>query len=65
MGLLLLAFIKMMYLILIRRIRTTKLNTIDVSLQAMATIAEGETIGVRWNIDAGTLSAKKQDFNYN
>jgi hypothetical protein len=42
------------------RIRTTKLNTIDVSLQAIATVAEGEKIDVRWNIDAGTLSAKNR-----
>jgi carbon monoxide dehydrogenase subunit G len=42
------------------RIRTTKLNTVDITLQGIATIAEGETIDVRWNIDAGTLSAKNR-----
>lgn len=42
------------------RIRTTKINTADVSLQAMATVADGETIDVRWNIDAGTLSVKNR-----
>jgi hypothetical protein len=42
------------------RIRTTKLNTVDVSLQGIATVAEGETIDVRWNIDAGTLSVKNR-----
>ncbi|MFB0903743.1 MAG: ice-binding family protein [Nonlabens sp.] len=42
------------------RIRTTQINTADVSLQAIATIAGGETIDVRWNIDAGTLSAKNR-----
>ncbi|TLP80293.1 ice-binding family protein [Maribacter sp. ACAM166] len=38
------------------RTRTTKVNTVDVTLQAMATIAEGERIEARWSIDAGTLS---------
>ncbi|TLP80291.1 ice-binding family protein [Maribacter sp. ACAM166] len=42
------------------RIRTTTTNRADVALQAMATIAQGETIDVRWNIDAGTLSAKNR-----
>jgi hypothetical protein len=42
------------------RIRTTKVNTVDVSLQAIATVAEGENIEVRWNIDAGTLSVKNR-----
>jgi hypothetical protein len=42
------------------RTRTTKLNTVDVTLQGIATVAEGETIDVRWNIDAGTLSAKNR-----
>jgi hypothetical protein len=42
------------------RIRTTKVNTVDLTLQAIATVAQGETIDVRWNIDAGTLSAKNR-----
>jgi hypothetical protein len=42
------------------RVRTTKLNTVDVSLQAIATVAQGQTIDVRWNIDAGTLSVKNR-----
>ncbi|MGK0253507.1 MAG: hypothetical protein ACI9OE_000979, partial [Mariniflexile sp.] len=42
------------------RIRTTKVNTVDVSLQAIATVAEGENIEVRWNIDAGTLSVENR-----
>jgi hypothetical protein len=42
------------------RIRTTKVNTVDVTLQAIATVAQGETIDVKWNIDAGTLSAKNR-----
>jgi len=42
------------------RIRTTTTNSEDVTLQAMATIVEGETIGVRWNINAGTLSVKNR-----
>ena len=42
------------------RIRTTKLNMADISLQAIATVAEGETIDVRWNIDAGTLFVKNR-----
>jgi hypothetical protein len=42
------------------RVRTTKLDTLDISLQAIATVAQGETIDVRWNIDAGTLSVKNR-----
>lgn len=42
------------------RVRTTKLDTVDVSLQAIATVAQGETIDVKWNIDAGTLSVKNR-----
>jgi hypothetical protein len=42
------------------RIRTTQINTADVSLQAIATITQGQTIDVRWHIDAGTLLAKNK-----
>jgi hypothetical protein len=42
------------------RIRTTTVNKLEVSLQGMATVANGENIDVRWNIDAGTLSVKNR-----
>jgi hypothetical protein len=42
------------------RMSTTTINTGNVSLQAIATVAEGENIEVRWNIDAGTLSVKNR-----
>ncbi|WP_339919443.1 ice-binding family protein, partial [uncultured Flavobacterium sp.] len=42
------------------RTRTTKVNTVDVTLQAMATIAQDEKIEARWSIDAGTLSVKNR-----
>jgi hypothetical protein len=33
--------------------RTTDINTSVITLQAMATVTEGQTIDVRWNVDAG------------
>jgi hypothetical protein len=42
------------------RVRTTQVNTADITLQAIATVAQGENIDVRWNIDAGTLSVKNR-----
>jgi hypothetical protein len=43
-----------------RRMTTTTINTGNVSLQAMAIVALGETIEARWSIDAGTLSVKNR-----
>ncbi|MEH6772272.1 ice-binding family protein [Maribacter arcticus] len=42
------------------RIRTTKVNTVDVTLQAIATVAQDESIEVRWSIDKGTLSVNNR-----
>lgn len=33
--------------------RTTDINTSIISLQAMATIANGQSIDIRWNVDTG------------
>lgn len=37
------------------RKRTLLLNTIDVTLHAIATILDGEAIDIRWKVDAGTV----------
>ncbi|MDI6031871.1 ice-binding family protein [Flavobacterium sp. LB2P84] len=37
------------------RTRVSSINTVDVSLQAIADVSVGQDIDVRWNIDAGTL----------
>jgi len=42
------------------RSRNTKVNTADISLQAICTITEGQTVDVRWNVDAGTVSLENR-----
>jgi hypothetical protein len=37
------------------RTRLSSVNTVDVSLQAIADVSVGQDVDVRWNIDAGTL----------
>ncbi|MFV5688495.1 ice-binding family protein [Flavobacterium sp. ZT3R25] len=37
------------------RTRLSSVNTVDVSLQAIASVSAGQDVDVRWNIDAGTL----------
>ena len=37
------------------RTRVSSINTVDVSLQAIADVSIGQDIDVRWNIDVGTL----------
>ncbi|WP_051929373.1 ice-binding family protein [Flavobacterium sp. 83] len=38
------------------RSRISTFNTVDVSLQAIATVAAGQNIDVRWNVDSGILT---------
>ncbi|MFT6026868.1 MAG: hypothetical protein ACI8P5_001123, partial [Bacteroidia bacterium] len=38
------------------RTRTSSINTVDIALQAIATVAAGQAIDVRWRTDTGTLS---------
>lgn len=44
------------------RTRTSAVNTIDVSLQTIATVGLGEKIDVRWNIDSGLLKLENRNF---
>jgi hypothetical protein len=36
------------------KIKTTALNATDISLQAIATVAEGQSIDIRWKVETGT-----------
>ncbi|TRX35259.1 ice-binding family protein [Flavobacterium restrictum] len=38
------------------RTRELNVNTVDVSLQAIATVAAGQAIDVRWKVDLGTIT---------
>lgn len=38
------------------RTRTQNVNTVDVSLQAIATVTAGQAIDVRWKVDLGTIT---------
>ena len=42
------------------RTRLFKSNTVDISLQAIATVAAGQAIDIRWKIDAGTITLKNR-----
>jgi hypothetical protein len=42
------------------RTRKFKANTVDISLQAIASVAAGQAIDVRWKIDEGTLTLKNR-----
>ncbi|MFV8464850.1 ice-binding family protein [Flavobacterium sp. LB1P62] len=38
------------------RTRTLNVNTVDISLHAMATVAAGQAIDIRWKVDLGTIT---------
>ncbi len=38
------------------KIKTTALNATDIALQAIATIAEGQSIDIRWKVETGTTT---------
>ena len=40
---------------------TSKISSSNISLQAIATVAEGEAIEIKWKTDYGTLSVGKRD----
>jgi hypothetical protein len=42
------------------RTRKFKANTVDISLQAIASVTAGQAIDVRWKIDEGTLTLKNR-----
>jgi hypothetical protein len=42
------------------RTRMYKANTVDISLQAIATVAAGQAIDIRWKIDVGTITLKNR-----
>lgn len=45
------------------RTRTSTVDTVDVSLQTLATVAAGQPIEVRWNVDFGNLILKNRTFS--
>ena len=45
------------------RTRTSEVDTVDISLQTVATVAAGQPIEVRWNIDFGNLILKNRTFS--
>jgi hypothetical protein len=45
------------------RTRTSEVDTVDISLQTIATVAAGQPIEVRWNIDFGNLILKNRTFS--
>lgn len=38
------------------KIKTTTINATDIALQAIATIAEGQSIDIRWKVETGTTT---------
>ncbi|MFE3847954.1 ice-binding family protein [Flavobacterium sp. LB3P45] len=42
------------------RTRSSTVNTVDVSLQAIATVLAGENIDVRWNTDSGSVKVNNR-----
>jgi Ice-binding-like len=42
------------------RRRSNTINTVDVSLQAIATVGVGQNIDVRWNCDSGKITLKNR-----
>jgi len=44
------------------RKRTSSMNMGEITLQALATIAEGENIDIRWNIDLGKVKMQNRIF---
>lgn len=45
------------------RTRSSLVNTVDISLQTMASVTSGQAIEVRWNIDFGSLVLKNRTFS--
>jgi len=43
-----------------QRERYSTINTVDVSLQAIATVAAGQNIEVRWQVDSGSITLKNR-----
>lgn len=44
------------------RTRVSAVDTVDISLQTIATIAAGQAIDIRWNIDFGSLMVKNRSY---
>jgi hypothetical protein len=42
------------------KIKTTALNATDISLQAIATISEGQAIDIRWKVETGTTKLENR-----
>ncbi|TDD93541.1 ice-binding family protein [Flavobacterium cellulosilyticum] len=42
------------------RVRSSTNNTIDISLQTIATVASGQNIDIRWNCDSGKITLKNR-----
>ncbi|WP_158588987.1 ice-binding family protein [Flavobacterium sp. 123] len=42
------------------RMRSSTINTVDISLQAIATVALGQNIDVRWSCDSGKITLKNR-----
>jgi hypothetical protein len=45
------------------RTRTNTVDTVDISLLTLATVAAGQPIEVRWNVDFGSLELKNRTFS--
>jgi hypothetical protein len=43
-----------------RRTRYSTINTSDFSLQAIVTVAAGQAVDVRWNVDSGSITLKNR-----
>jgi hypothetical protein len=44
------------------RTRANIVNTVDISLQTIATVGAGEAIDIRWNVDSGSLKLENRNF---
>ena len=44
------------------RTRSSIVNTVDISLQTIATVGLGEAIDIRWKIDSGSLKLENRNF---
>jgi hypothetical protein len=45
-----------------KRIRSSTLPTVDITLQTMATVGAGQNIDIRWSIDSGKITFKNRNF---
>jgi len=43
-----------------KRLRSSTLHTVDVSLQAIATVGAGQSIDIRWSVDSGKITLKNR-----